>query len=50
MYENIQKVLALPEDTKIYCGHEYTVSNLEWALGVEHENEDIKQKLEWAKQ
>ena len=42
MYGNILKVLTLPEDTQIYCGHEYTVSNFEWALGVEPENEDIK--------
>lgn len=39
---------ALPNETKVYCGHEYTVSNLKFALSVEPQNVDIKAKLDWA--
>lgn len=39
---------TLPLETKIYCGHEYTVNNLRFALLVEPYNQDIKDKLAWA--
>lgn len=32
----------------MYCGHEYSVSNLKYALHVEPDNDDAKQKLNWA--
>lgn len=48
MLENFDLIASLPKDTNIFCGHEYTVSNLEWALGVEWENEAIEKKLKWA--
>ena len=35
----------LPEDTLVYCGHEYTESNLKFALAVEPGNEHIKTKI-----
>ncbi|KAH9311567.1 hypothetical protein KI387_026602 [Taxus chinensis] len=51
MYESLCKTLAsLPISTRVYCGHEYTVKNLQFALTVEPENERIKQKLSWAEQ
>ncbi|GLJ26351.1 hypothetical protein SUGI_0507590 [Cryptomeria japonica] len=51
MYESLCKTLAsLPKLTQIYCGHEYTVKNLQFALTIEPENERIKQKLLWAEQ
>lgn len=34
---------------RVYCGHEYTVSNLKFARHVEPDNEVIKEKLAWAK-
>lgn len=34
---------------RVYCGHEYTVSNLKFARHVEPDNEVIKKKLAWAK-
>lgn len=34
---------------KIFCGHEYTIQNLKFALKVEPENEFVKEKLIWAK-
>ena len=33
----------------VYCGHEYTVNNLKYALHVEPSNEDIHKRMDWAK-
>lgn len=40
---------ALPDDTRVYCGHEYTVANLEFARTVEPDNPAIAAKLAWAR-
>jgi hydroxyacylglutathione hydrolase len=49
MYESLNlKLGALPDDTRIYCGHEYTLSNLKFAQSLEPGNPDIAQKLAWA--
>ena len=40
MYESIIKLKNLPINTKIYCGHEYTLSNLEFAKEAEPFNQD----------
>lgn len=45
----IEKLRKLPESTNVYCGHEYTVKNLQFALHVEPDNKNIQEKLEWAK-
>ncbi|KAG9443350.1 hypothetical protein H6P81_014690 [Aristolochia fimbriata] len=51
MYQSLCVTLAsLPKPTRVYCGHEYTVKNLQFASTVEPENEKIKQKLLWAQQ
>ena len=34
MYKSLQIINSLPEETEIYCAHEYTVQNLEWALSL----------------
>eukprot|EP01127_Copromyxa_protea_P010791 TRINITY_DN2666_c0_g1_i1.p1 TRINITY_DN2666_c0_g1~~TRINITY_DN2666_c0_g1_i1.p1 ORF type:complete len:227 (-),score=50.33 TRINITY_DN2666_c0_g1_i1:158-838(-) len=44
-----QKIASLPPTTQIYCGHEYTVSNLKFGNFIEPSNEDLQAKLEWAK-
>jgi len=50
MYHALVEVLGrLPPTTTVYCGHEYTVNNLKYALHVEPENRDILEKFEWAK-
>lgn len=46
MTRSLAKLAALPDDTKVYCGHEYTVSNLKFALAVEPENEQSVEYLE----
>ena len=33
----------------VYCGHEYTVNNLKYAVHVEPENPEILRQIEWAK-
>ncbi|KAL5711571.1 hydroxyacylglutathione hydrolase [Ranunculus cassubicifolius] len=51
MYESLCVTLAsLPKHTRVYCGHEYTVKNLQFAQAVEPTNEKIAQKLSWAQQ
>ncbi|CAI5709132.1 unnamed protein product [Peronospora destructor] len=49
MHHALNEVVAkLPQETKIYCGHEYTVSNLRFAAHVEPDNEVVQKKLAWA--
>merc|ERR1712156_728429 len=43
------KLANLPNETKVYCGHEYSIQNLTFGLHVEPDNEEIKAKLEWCK-
>jgi len=40
MHHSLSRMAALPEDTQVYCGHEYTEANLRFALTVEPENAD----------
>ena len=40
----------LPGNTRVYCGHEYTVSNLRFAAAAEPENEDVQRKLDVAQE
>jgi hydroxyacylglutathione hydrolase len=47
MQNNFERIASLPDDTLIYCGHEYTKGNLQFALYAEPENEDVKEKLRW---
>lgn len=49
MYHSLNKLLQLPDSTKIYCGHEYTLTNLHFAQIVEPENPNIIVKLEQVK-
>jgi hydroxyacylglutathione hydrolase len=45
MYESLNvKLASLPPDTRVYCGHEYTASNLRFAAHVEPGNPDVKAK------
>lgn len=38
MYTSLSKLRALPDDTKVYCGHEYTLANISFAKNVEPGN------------
>jgi hydroxyacylglutathione hydrolase len=41
MFESLKKLKQLPDNTLIYCGHEYTKSNLLFSVEVEPENNDL---------
>lgn len=45
MHRSLGILSQLPLNTQIYCGHEYTISNLKFALSVEPNNEAILKKL-----
>ncbi|XP_030387919.1 hydroxyacylglutathione hydrolase, mitochondrial isoform X2 [Scaptodrosophila lebanonensis] len=50
MYEALcTKLASLPDNTKVFCGHEYTLQNMSFARHVEPENESIHKRIEWAK-
>lgn len=46
MLSSLEKLAALSDDTEVYCGHEYTLANLQFALHIEPANEDIKQRIQ----
>ena len=49
MWSSLEKVMQLPDDTEIFCGHEYTVKNLGFAQHLEPNNPDIATRLEKAR-
>jgi hydroxyacylglutathione hydrolase len=40
MNASLERLRALPADTRVYCGHEYTASNLRFAMAVDPDNRD----------
>ncbi|MDD9911303.1 MAG: hydroxyacylglutathione hydrolase [Ahrensia sp.] len=42
MHESLQRLAALPEETIVYAGHEYTLANAKFALSVDGDNEELK--------
>ncbi|XP_076434241.1 hydroxyacylglutathione hydrolase-like protein isoform X6 [Peromyscus maniculatus bairdii] len=49
MYQSLTKILdTLPPQTKVFCGHEHTLNNLEFAQKVEPCNDHVRAKLSWA--
>lgn len=50
MFDSLAKLVALPDNTKVYCAHEYTISNGNFALTVEPDNQDLVDFMEKAKQ
>jgi hydroxyacylglutathione hydrolase len=44
MWRSIEKLRALPDSTRIYCGHEYTESNIRFALSVDPDNAALRAK------
>lgn len=49
MFEGFQKIMALPDETLIYCGHEYTRGNAGFCLSQDRDNEDLKKRIEQIK-
>lgn len=46
MWRSLQKIMALPPQTQIYCGHEYSQSNAAFALTVEPDNAMLQKRAE----
>ena len=45
MWSSLAKIKALPPETVLYCGHEYTVSNAKFAAAMEPENNALAARL-----
>ena len=45
MYQSINLIKSFPLETKIYCGHEYTLKNSEFCFTYDSENIDLKNKI-----
>lgn len=45
MWKSLQRLAALPDDTLVYCGHDYTLENCEFALSIERSNQAFRQRL-----
>ena len=46
MHGSLKKLMQLPDNTKVYCGHEYTESNLRFAMSVEPKNPKLASRFE----
>jgi hydroxyacylglutathione hydrolase len=45
MWTSLSKLAALPPETKVYCGHEYTASNGKFALSVDADNQALRRRM-----
>lgn len=46
MFESLQKIKSLPPETDIYCGHEYTKANGDFALSLEPDNMNVQTRMQ----
>ena len=46
MYESLKKIKNLPQDTRVYCGHEYTLQNSKFCITHDKNNQNLKNKIE----
>lgn len=49
MHESLQKLAGLPDDTRVYCAHEYTLANSRFARAMEPNNEALEEYIRTAK-
>jgi len=45
MFDSLNQIKKLPQDTKIYCGHEYTLQNSKFCIKHDPENLNLKNKI-----
>jgi hydroxyacylglutathione hydrolase len=45
MWRSLSKLAALPDDTRVYCGHEYTEANGRFAMTLEGANLDLVMRM-----
>ena len=46
MFDSLQRLVALPGDMRLYCGHEYTLANARFAIHAEPDNTAVAERLE----
>ncbi|HET6518426.1 MAG TPA: hydroxyacylglutathione hydrolase [Geminicoccaceae bacterium] len=44
MWRSLAKLLPLPDDARVYCGHEYTLANARFALSVDPDNPKLRER------
>jgi len=49
MHDSLSKLLQLPANTLVYCGHEYTEKNIQFALTLEPNNKHLTEKMQRAR-
>ncbi len=49
MFASLERLNALPDDTLVYCGHEYTLANAEFCLSVDEDNAALKRRYDEVK-
>ena len=45
MFNSLGKIKSLPDDTKIYCGHEYTLQNSKFCIKHDPTNSNLQNKI-----
>lgn len=50
LFHSVEKVAGLPEDTQLFTGHDYTLSNAKFAMHVDGNNEALRQRFAAAEQ
>jgi hydroxyacylglutathione hydrolase len=45
MLRSLSQIRSLPDHTRVWCAHEYTLTNLKFALSIEPENETVRSRL-----
>ena len=46
LFHSLMKLAALPGETQVYCGHEYTLANARFALMIDRSNEALRKRAE----
>ncbi|KYC41983.1 hydroxyacylglutathione hydrolase [Scytonema hofmannii PCC 7110] len=49
MVDSLSKIRSLPDNTRVWCAHEYTLKNLQFALTVDASNTDLQNRFEQVK-
>jgi hydroxyacylglutathione hydrolase len=50
MRHSMQKLASLPDETEVYCGHDYTVENYEFALTITPDDTELAERLDQVRQ
>lgn len=45
LFASVERILALPDETRLWCGHEYTLSNARFAASIDPDNPALKARI-----